>query len=202
MRSRGDGEIKSQAVEPVVQELHVERLTEDAFESFGQVLLPGSDGPDFRGVSTHAWIMNFEAKGATQLMTLVSWYQGLTFPMLERHFAVTQTFIATGGSPSVVAVAQAGDLDDRDHPPKPGDVRAFLVEPGNGYLLHCGTWHSLDRFPLYEPGATWAVITTAETTDELKEAPSEQWAGTAEGWSLTQMYNYEEERGIVFRFVL
>lgn len=185
-----------------VRDLRPEPLGEADFQLFGQVLVPGTEEPHFRGVGTHAWIMDFDADGSTQLMTLNSWYQGLSFSMLERHFAVTQTFIATGGSPSVVALAPPGVVDDRDRVPEIGDVRAFVIEPGTGYLLHRGTWHSLDRFPLYPPGSTFAVITTTETTDELQRAPSDRWAEATTRWSLTQMYDYREQRGISFRFAL
>jgi ureidoglycolate hydrolase len=146
--------------------------------------------------------MDFDADGATQLMTLSSWYQGLSFSMLERHFAVTQTFIATGGSPSVVALAPPGAVHDRDGVPEPEAVRAFIIDPGTGYLLHRGTWHSLDRFPLYPPASTFVVATTTETTDELQRAPSDRWTDATAGWSLTQMFDYQQHRGVSFRFVL
>ena len=40
----------------------------------------------------------------------------------------------------------------------PGDVRAFLVDPGRGFSFARGTWHSLDRYVLAPPGATFVIL--------------------------------------------
>ena len=177
-----------------VHHLEVERLTTDAFEPFGTVLKVGDGQPDFRGVGTHAWATEFQAEGDAQVMMLESWYQGLSFSVLERHFAVSQTFVMVGGSPAVVAVAAPAATGSKAAP-EPNTVRAFVLEPTDGYILRQGTWHSLDRFPLYPPAARFVIITTTETTAELKSQPQAEWR-------LTEAYDYRESLGLTFEILL
>ena len=103
-------------------------------------------------------------------MVYSSRYSGLRFTMLERHFDVTQTFIPLGRVPAVVAVAAP---TARDQLPKPGDVQAFLLDGSAGYVLRRGTWHSLDRFPLYQPSAEIVILTARETQQELETVEPE-----------------------------
>ena len=85
-------------------------------------------------------------------------FEGRRFRLLERHFAVTQAFIPLEGSPAVVAVAAPTDIEDPDAIPRPEDVRAFLIDPGKGYAYKTGTWHSLDRYLLRPPGASFVIL--------------------------------------------
>ena len=85
-------------------------------------------------------------------------HEGLTFSQLERHFAVTQTFIQLSGPPAVVAVAEPTDLDDPEAAPDPSDVHAFLIDPAKGFSLKRGTWHSLNRYILAPPGSTFVTM--------------------------------------------
>ena len=71
---------------------------------------------------------------------------------------MTQSFIQLGGAPAVVAVAAPTDPDDQLAVPHPDQVRAFLIDPEKGYSFRVGTWHSLHRYVLAPPGATFAVI--------------------------------------------
>ena len=48
--------------------------------------------------------------------------------------------------------------DDAEAIPKPEEVRAFLIDPGKGYAYRTGTWHSLDRFLLGPPGASFIIL--------------------------------------------
>ena len=83
---------------------------------------------------------------------------GRSFSKLERHFGVTQTFFQLSGAPSVVCAAPPTDFDDPGAVPHPEDVRAFLIDPGKGFSFARGTWHSLDRFVLAPPGATFVIL--------------------------------------------
>ena len=83
---------------------------------------------------------------------------GRRFSRLERHFGVTQTFFQLSGSPSVVCAAPPTDLHDPNAIPRPEDVRAFLIDPGKGFFFARGTWHSLDRYVLAPPGATFVIL--------------------------------------------
>jgi len=180
-----------------VRTLQLEPMTPEAFAPFGEVMQTDdrSRPPDFEGVGTHAWIPDYDEGGQTQLMSINSWYQGLRFTRLERHFDVTQTFVALGPSASAVAVSAPTDASDPDAIPAPDDVRAFLIDKPMGYILKRATWHSLDRFPLYPPEAKFVVVTTAETTDELKNVEQANWR-------LTQDVDYAERFDVSFKIVL
>ena len=91
--------------------------------------------PISRASERTPWIPDYDEGGQTQLMSINSWYQGLRFTRLERHFDVTQTFVALGPSASAVAVSAPTDASDPDAIPAPDDVRAFLIDKPMGYIL-------------------------------------------------------------------
>ncbi len=130
-----------------VRQLKLEPMTREAFAPFGDVPEMSGRPPDFEGVGTHAWILDYAEGGTAELLAVNSWYQGLSFSRLERHFDVTQAFVALGPSASGVAVAAPTDPSDPEPIPAPDEVRAFLIEKPMGYILRRGTSHSLDRFP-------------------------------------------------------
>ncbi len=149
----------------MVHRVRIEPLTEAAFAPFGEIVSAKDRAPDFETASgTQGWAVDVRA-GRPLVMLLRTRYQGLTFSKLERHFQVTQTFFPLGGSPAVVAVAPPSS--DRTAVPAPADVRAFLLDGSRGYVLARGTWHSLDRFPLYPPDTRWVILTDHETQDDL-----------------------------------
>ena len=176
---------------PTVHEVTIEPLTEDAFAPFGQIISTKERTPDFRTESgTEGWAVDFHS-GRPLLMVLRTSYQGLSFSKLERHFELTQTFLPLGGSPAVVAVAPPSS--DRTVIPKPPEVRAFLLDGTTGYALAPGTWHSLDRFPLYPPDTRWVIITDHETQQDLLTA----YSGKG-GWERTQEVDYRARLGLTF----
>ena len=134
--------------------LTIEPMTAKSFAPCGR-LLESSGTPDDRRVMTAS---NFECDGGTTIHTIWQPSAGRSFSRLERHFGVTQTFFQLSGSPSVVCAAPPTDLDDPNAVPRPEDVRAFLIDPGRGFSFHRGTWHSLDRFVLAPPGATFVIL--------------------------------------------
>jgi ureidoglycolate hydrolase len=151
----------------------LEPMTPETFEPFGHLIdAPRSDAPDLQGDLTSGWGVPFEADGSVEVLALHTPYGGSRFTKLERHFHVTQAFVAVGGSVSGVAVAPgARDGPDLER------IRAFFIEPPQGYVLGRGVWHSLDRFPLYGPGSTFVMVTERETTRELRE-PRDTWVRT------------------------
>jgi ureidoglycolate lyase len=175
-----------------VVRIRVEPLSAEAFEPFGEVLAVSAREPDFRGIGSVGWRSRYDADGPSDVMTYSSAYTGLRFNMLERHIAVTQAFIPLGRVPSVVAVAAPTVEDDI---PEPADVRAFLLDGSAGYVLKRGTWHSLDRFPLYPPSAEIVIITSRATQQELETVHRSQW-------QFTRAVDYAVERGISFEFEL
>ncbi len=134
--------------------LTIEPMTTESFAPFGR-LLESSAMPADRRVMTPS---EFECDGATTIHTIWQPSAERSFSRLERHFGVTQTFFQLSGSPSVVCVAPPTDPDDRNAVPLPEDVRAFLIDPGRGFSFGRGTWHSLDRFVLAPPGATFVIL--------------------------------------------
>jgi ureidoglycolate hydrolase len=173
-----------------LREVRIESLTDEAFAPFGQVIAVGERAPDFQAESgTEGWAVAFQA-GRPLVMVLRTPYQGLRFSKLERHFGLTQTFLPLGGSPAVVAVAPPSA--DRAAVPDPEAVRAFLLDGTKGYALAPGTWHSLDRFPLYPPNTQWVIITDHETQQDLLAA-----YGGHGGWELSQETDYRAS-GLMF----
>jgi ureidoglycolate lyase len=178
-----------------VHELRVEPLTEEAFAPFGQIISAKDRAPDFKTESgTEGWAIDFRS-GRPLVMLLRTKYQGLRFSKLERHFGVTQSFLPLGGSPAIIAVAPPSA--DRGAVPAPADVRAFLLDGTQGYALARGTWHSLDRFPLYPPDTRWVILTDHETQDDLLTA----YSGKG-GWALSQEVDYQARSGLTFELTL
>jgi len=175
-----------------VVEIKAEPMTEESFRPFGSLLAPRLETPDFRGLMSDGWKTPFEIDGAPLLMVLVSRFSGMRFTWLERHFGVTQTFIPLWHVPALLAVAAPTDPDDPGAIPRPEDVRAFVVDGSCGYVLRRGTWHSLDRYPLYQAESRIVIITSAETQVELETAARADWR-------LTQQVDFEERFAITFQ---
>jgi len=178
---------------PSVHEVTIEPLTEEAFAPFGQIIAAKDRPPDFRTESgTQGWAIDFRS-GKPLIMLLKTPYRGLSFTKLECHFNLTQTFLPVGGSPAVVAVAPPSPTADRKTLPAPDRIRAFLLDGTKGYALGVGTWHSLDRFPLYPPDTEWVIITDHETQQDLTAAYAGQGGG-----QLTHEVDYAAEFGVTF----
>ncbi len=150
-----------------VHAIQIEPLTAEAFAPFGKLI--GVDGrtPDYVAASgTQGWHVGFES-GRPLVSLLRTPFQGLRFRTMERHFHVSQAFIPLGGEHAAVAVAPpSGDA----RMPSLDAIRAFLLDGSKGYVLHRGTWHSLDRFPLRPPDTRFVMITDHETQDDLTAA--------------------------------
>jgi ureidoglycolate lyase len=180
-----------------VYQVKIEPLTDEGFAPFGETISAKDRAPDFRSASgTQGWAIDFRA-GRPLVMLLKTPYQGLTFTKLERHFNLTQAFIPLGGTPAVLAVAPPSPTEDGETVPPPDQIRAFLLDGTRGYALARGTWHSLDRFPLYPPDTTWVIITDHETQQDLNSA----YAGRG-GWQLTQEVDYAARFGATFALTL
>lgn len=134
--------------------LAIEPMTEESFAPFGR-LVESSEMPGDRRVMTPS---RFECDGRTTIHAIWQPCADRSFSKLERHFGVTQTFFQLSGGPAVVCVAPPTDLDDPGAVPRPEDMRALLIDPGKGFSFARGTWHSLDRFVLAPPGATFVIL--------------------------------------------
>ena len=181
-----------------VQKIKIEQLTEEAFQPFGEILDAKDRPPNSRGGGvSESWWVDFQADGEVLVSASKVAHQGLAFKKLERHFSHTQTFVPLHGPPAVVAVAAPTDVNDREAIPEPERVHAFLVDGTKGYKLSRGTWHSLDRFPLYPPATVFVTIATHENYEDLRLAYARQG-----GFKLTQEVDYEAKFGVNFEMVL
>jgi ureidoglycolate lyase len=63
---------------------------------------------------------------------------------LERHMRMTQLFVGLGDSPLAMVLGKPNHAKGRDVPDLE-DVRAFILPPGHGIMIHEGTWHD---FPM------------------------------------------------------
>ena len=175
-----------------VVRVKAEPLSAAAFAPFGELLAAGERTPDFTGISSAGWRVSFAADSAPEVMFYRSRYAGLRFRVLERHHHVTQSFIPLGRVPAVVAVAPP---TPRDTLPDPRDVRAFILDGAAGYMLHAGTWHSPDRYPLYPPHADVVIITDHATQYELE-------TNSGGPWERTEAVDCSERFGVEFEIVL
>ena len=151
-----------------VHPIRIEPLTAEAFAPFGKLIDVGGRPPDYVAASgTEAWHAAFES-GRPLVSLLRTPFQGLRFRTMERHFHVSQAFIPLGGEHAAVAVAPPSA--DRDSVPQLEAIRAFLLDGSKGYVLHRGTWHSLDRFPLRPPDTRFVMLTDHETQADLTAA--------------------------------
>ena len=162
-----------------VHELTIEPLAATAFKPFGKLIDAPRRPPNRR---TLVYDKGFDVDGKTIVGVIWQPFAGLTFSRLERHFNVTQAFVPLSGSLAVVAVAPPTDCDDPEAVPPPAHVRAFLIDGTVGFRYHVGTWHSLDRYVLHPPGATFAMI-------NVEPNP-------------TQVVDYADRFGVVFKIGL
>lgn len=86
------------------------------------------------------------------------------------------------GSLSVVAVAAPTDNYNPEDVPRPDQVQAFLIDGAVGFHYKIGTWHSLNRYILHPPGATFLMINVSPNPSEVVD--------------------YDEEFGVMFKVVL
>lgn len=178
---------------PPLHEVRIEPLTAAAFAPFGRLIAP-RDGPaDYQGASgTQGWHVPF-ASGKPLLSVLTTPYLGRRCTKMERHLHVSQAFVPLGGTPAALAVA--APTPDRSHP-RLGDIRAFRLDGSCGYVLHVGTWHSLDRYPLAPPATTFLMISDHETQADLVAS----YAGHGR-WALTQEIDLERDCGAAVELV-
>ena len=176
-----------------VRKLKIEPLTEEAFRPYGELISAKDRTPDYENeAGSKVWSSDVQVDGAPQLVLVRGQYLGFQFKIMEQQYGVTMSYIPMGGPPCVLAVAPP---TDRDASPKPEDVRAFLLDGSQGYVLKRNTWHALDRFPLFPGVSDWIVFTDRETIDDLK-------ASNHRGARLTRMIDFEAETGLVLELVL
>lgn len=147
--------------------LKVEPFTEESFAPFGVVVGPRATPAEFKGSASEGWLLDFQAQGGAQLMYSRFHHQNMRFSVLERHFGVTQGFVPLNGTPLVMVVAPPTARSGPQATPDPGSLRAFLLDGSRGLLMHEGTWHTLDRYPVRPPYVDVLFLTARATQEEL-----------------------------------
>ena len=125
------------------RELTAQPLTALAFAPFGDVLELADSSPDkiinqgMCGRHHNRATLDF-TDGQAGLSLFDSKPRQLPYvvELVERHPEGSQAFVPLNGVPMLVIVAE--DLGDR-----PGQVHAFLSQPGQAINLHRGTWHGV-----------------------------------------------------------
>lgn len=181
---------------PKVFEIELEALTAEAFAPFGQIIGQQDGPPVFSGPHIDAWRMEFDVDGNIELMFARYIHQPIRFERVERHFNVTQAFLALNGAASVMVVAAPTDPEDPSAAPALDAIRAFYVGGDVGILLWRGTWHALTRFPAHAPAADFALITGRDTQVELQRQMAD---GTPP--RLTEVVNFAETADSVVQVV-
>lgn len=174
-------------------DIALEPLTAKAFAPYGQPIAARDEPPAFDVEHLDAWQMDFAVDGEIELMYARYIYQEMRWTTMERHFNITQSFMALGGAASVMVVADPTDVDDISILPQPETVRAFYVDGSRGVLLWRGTWHALTRFPVPAEGGAFAMITGAATQQELERQNRD---GTHP--VLTEVVDFEKAFGVGF----
>ena len=111
-----------------IVEIALESLTADAFAPYGQLIAARDEPPVFEAAHLEAWQMEFAVDGEIELMVVRYIHQEMRWTTMERHFNITQSFMALGGAASVMMVADPTDANDRSALPRPETVRAFMVD--------------------------------------------------------------------------
>lgn len=176
---------------PDLRTIPVEPFTEESFAPFGIVVGPRAAPAEFKGNASEGWPLPFEAQGGAQLMYSRFHHQAMRFSVVERHIGVTQGFVPLNGTPLVMVVAPptAGSAPD------PSSLRAFLLDGTRGLLMHEGTWHTLDRYPVRPPYVDVLFLTARATHEELMR---EQAGGPKP--VLTELHDFAAQ-GIAFEVV-
>jgi len=167
-------------------------MTRETFAPFGHILGADDVAPDYKSAGSIGWRAPLVIAGMPELISIKTDWSGLIVSKLERHFNVTQAFFPLAGGPAAVLVAEPTSVTNPHDIPTADRVRAFLVIPGIAYVLHLGTWHSLDRYPLIHGCLSVAMLTEAETT-RADPGP--------EGGNLTQEIDYSKEFNLRFEIV-
>ena len=175
-------------------EIPLEGASAEAFRPFGQLIAkPEAPSLGDRPVQDY-WRLPFDLDGRPELEIVRYRQQPWELDRLERHLHVTESRVALGGHSVVLVVAPHAELEGAEAVPDPGCLRAFLVRGSAGVLLHRGTWHALDCYPVDVPFVDFAFFTEAETVAEL-EGTSRAGASPR-----TEVADYRE-MGLRFRVV-
>lgn len=139
--------------EPRVVEVPVVQATAENVAEYGmfigtEVPNPGLTIPFYKGAVEEGFGLPFQYHARAVIRTARIHPRPGRITWLERHLRMTQLFVGLGDAPLAMVLgrpnharghAQGHDLPELEH------VRAFVLRPGHGILIHAGTWHD---FPM------------------------------------------------------
>lgn len=141
-------------------------ITEAAFAPFGRLFSPPGRR-DFGRENFDGWIMPFRAEGPPRLQYVRYKPRQNSVQLIEQHLHVTETRQQICGSHCVLVVAPASVT-----PPAAEAMTAFNLM-GHGIMLHPGTWHSIDAYPLGEEPGDYLFLSEEATVSELFDGTAE-----------------------------
>jgi ureidoglycolate hydrolase len=146
--------------------LPIRPISAEAFAPYGRLFLP--EGPrSFGRDNFDGWVMPFRAEGPARLQYVRYKPRAMTVEIIERHLHVTETRQQISGPRCVLVVAPSADA-----PPAPEDMTAFDLM-GHGIMLHPGTWHSIDAYPLEDAPGEYLFLSEEATVTELFDGRAE-----------------------------
>lgn len=135
-------------------------VTEAAFAPFGRLFAPPGVR-DFGRDNFDGWIMPFRAEGPPRLQYVRYKPRKNSVQLIEQHLHVTETRQQISGSPCVLVVAPPSAE------PPAAETMSALNLLGHGIMLHQGTWHSIDAYPLGDEPGDYLFLSEEATVSEL-----------------------------------
>ncbi len=146
--------------------LPVMRISAEAFRPFGRLFAP-EGARSFGRDNFDGWVMPFQAEGPVRLQYVRYKPRAMTVEIIERHRHVTETRQQISGPHCVLVVAPSSET-----PPAPESMTAFDL-CGHGIMLHPGTWHSIDAYPLGGVAGDYLFLSEEATVSELFDGTPE-----------------------------
>ncbi len=141
-------------------------VTAEAFAPFGRLFAP-SGARSFGRDNFDGWIMPFRAEGPARLQYVRYKPRANTVELIEQHLFVTETRQQISGPHCVLVMAPPSP-----EPPAPEAMTAFDLS-GYGIMLHPGTWHSIDAYPLGPEPGDYLFLSEEATVAELFDGTPE-----------------------------
>jgi ureidoglycolate lyase len=151
-------------VNPIIQ-VPVLQATRENTAAYG--ILIGTDVPNagltipfYKGAVEEGHNLPFEYHERAVIRTARISPRSGEITWLERHLRLTQLFLGLGDAPlcMVLGLPCTDDVPELEH------VKAFMIAPGHGIMLHRGTWHD---FPL---AVDRPVTVLTANSEEIVEA--------------------------------
>ncbi len=161
---------------PRVIEVPVVHATRENIAEYGVFI--GTDVPNsgltipfYKGAVEEGFNLPFEYHEHAVIRTARIHPRPGQITWLERHLRMTQLFVGLGDAPLALVLGKPNQDQGKDVPDL-DQVKAFIVPPGHGVMIHFGTWHdfpmAIDR-PVTVLTANSAEVVEALATQQAAE---------------------------------